>query len=105
MRTRGIRAYVPADVTKPKQALVMLQAAWDVGVPMCWVTGDAVYGDVAFFRDGVQVAGRWYVLGVSSTIPVSLAFSVVAVPFWSGVEPWPTPDPVVAPALVWVTVV
>jgi SRSO17 transposase len=82
----------------------MLQAAWDAGVPMRWVTGDAVYGDATFVRDGVHAAGRWYVLGVSSTTPVWRERPVVAVPPWSGRGRRPTQPQVVESTPGWVTV-
>jgi SRSO17 transposase len=66
-------AQVPETVTfqtKPQQAVAMLEAAWDAGVPMRWVTGDAVYGDAQYLRAAIHAAGRWYVLGVSATTPV-----------------------------------
>ena len=70
---RREKAHVPDTITfqtKPQQALAMLQAAWAAGVPMRWVTGDAVYGDARYLREAIHLAGRWYVLGVSSTTPV-----------------------------------
>ena len=70
---RRTHAHVPTTVcfqTKPQQALDMLLEAWAAGVPMRWVTGDAVYGDARYFREAIHAAGRWYVLGVSSTTPV-----------------------------------
>lgn len=72
-RARRERAQVPETVTfqtKPQQALAMLQAAWAAGVPMRWVTGDAVYGDAQYLREAIHRAGHWYVLGVSATTPV-----------------------------------
>lgn len=70
---RRTKAQVPETVTfqtKPQQALAMLQAAWAAGVPMRWVTGDAIYGDAQYVREAIHAAGRWYVLGVSATTPV-----------------------------------
>ncbi len=72
-RARREHAQVPDSVTfqtKPQHALAMLQAAWAAGVPMRWVTGDAVYGDAQYLREAIHGAGRWYVLGVSATTPV-----------------------------------
>jgi len=66
-------ARVPDDVgfkTKPQLALEMLKHAWAQGVPMAWVTGDEVYGDAPYLRDGIAEAGKTYVLAVSSTTPV-----------------------------------
>jgi SRSO17 transposase len=70
---RRQEARVPADVTfktKPQLALEMLEHAWAQGVPMAWVTGDEVYGDAPYLRDGITGAGKKYVLAVSSTTPV-----------------------------------
>jgi SRSO17 transposase len=70
---RRQEARVPDDVTfktKPQLALEMLRHAWAQGVPMTWVTGDEVYGDAPYLRDGVAGAGKRYVLAVSSTTPV-----------------------------------
>ena len=100
-------AQVPEDITfqtKPQQALAMLQAAWAAGVPMRWVTGDAIYGDAGFFRDGVHAAGRWYVLGVSATTPVWRERPAVAVPPWSGIGRRPTRPRLREPAPAWRTV-
>ena len=70
---RRQEARVPDDVvfkTKPQLALEMLKHAWAQGVPMAWVTGDEVYGDAPYMRDGIAGAGKAYVLAVSSTTPV-----------------------------------
>ena len=70
---RRQEARVPDDVvfkTKPQLALEMLEHAWAQGVPMAWVTGDEVYGDAPYVRDGIAGAGKAYVLAVSSTTPV-----------------------------------
>jgi len=70
---RRAQAKVPADVvfqTKPEQALSMLQAAWQRGVPMRWVAGDEVYGESTQLRDGIAASGRWYVLSVRTVMPV-----------------------------------
>ena len=60
-RTRRAKAKVPKAVqfpTKPEQALAMLEHAWEQGVPMRWVTGDAVYGDAPRLREAVQEHGK-----------------------------------------------
>ncbi|MFW6116277.1 MAG: IS701 family transposase [bacterium] len=70
---RRQEARVPEDVvfrTKPQLALEMLKHAWAQGVPMAWVTGDEMYGDAPYLRDGIAGAGKRYVLAVSSTTPV-----------------------------------
>lgn len=36
--------------TKPRQAMVMLQRAFDAGVPFAWVTADEAYGQVKYLR-------------------------------------------------------
>jgi SRSO17 transposase len=70
---RRKKAKVPDEVsfqTKPEQALTMLERAWEQGVPMRWVTGDEVYGNAPYLRDGIDAHGRWYVLATSSSTPV-----------------------------------
>ena len=70
-RARRTRAKVPAAVTfqtKPEQARVMLEHAWQAGVPMRWVTGDSVYGDAPRLRASIQEHGCWYVLAVTSLV-------------------------------------
>jgi SRSO17 transposase len=65
------RAHVPETVrfqTKPQQARAMLEHAWELGVPMKWVTGDSVYGDSPDLRAAIQAAGRWYVLALTGVI-------------------------------------
>lgn len=70
---RRAQAGVPEDVTfatKPQQAIVMLQHAWEQGVPMRWVTGDEVYGDSPRLRETIQHAGHFSVLAVSANTRV-----------------------------------
>ena len=70
---RRTRAHVPAAVrfqTKPEQARAMLEHAWELGVPMRWVTGDSVYGESTPLRQAIERAGRWYVLAVTSVTRV-----------------------------------
>lgn len=76
-------AQVPETVafqTKPQQAVAMLQAAWEGGVPMRWVTGDAIYGDARHLREAVHASGRWYVLGISASTTVWTARPMVVTP-------------------------
>jgi SRSO17 transposase len=80
---RREEAKVPADVvfqTKPEQAMAMLETAWQAGVPMCWVTGDEVYGDSTDLRDLVARRERWYVLAVQTLTPVWTARPPVVEP-------------------------
>ena len=68
---RRTRAHVPATErfqTKPQQARAMLEHAWELGVPMRWVTGDSVYGDSPDLRAAIQAAGRWYVLALTAVV-------------------------------------
>ncbi len=84
---RRKKAKVPKEIvfkTKPELGLEMLQAAWEAGVPMKWVIGDSIYGDSPTLRRGIDEAGRWYVLGVTSTTPVWVTRPAVVVPLWSG---------------------
>jgi SRSO17 transposase len=66
---RRLRAHIPATErfqTKPEQARVLLEHAWELGVPMQWVTGDSVYGESTPLREAIERAGKWYVLAVTS---------------------------------------
>lgn len=70
---RRAEAKVPPEVefrTKPQQAVEMLEHAWELGVPMRWVTGDEVYGDAPALRDAIAEKKRLYVLSVSGNTPV-----------------------------------
>jgi SRSO17 transposase len=72
-KQRRAAARVPGDVrfeTKPEQAIVMLEHAWEQGVPMRWVRGDEVYGDSPRLRETIQEHGRFYVLAVSANTRV-----------------------------------
>ena len=72
-KQRRAEARVPGEVrfeTKPEQAIAMLEHAWEQGVPMCWVTGDEVYGDSPRLRETIQAHGRFYVLAVSANTRV-----------------------------------
>jgi SRSO17 transposase len=69
---RREQAKVPAEVnfqTKPKQAMAMLEHAWQAGVPMRWVAGDEVYGGSPDLRDLIARHERWYVLTVKTSTP------------------------------------
>jgi SRSO17 transposase len=62
-------ARVPEEVafaTKPQLGQAMLEAAWERGVPMEWVTGDETYGDQPKLRDRIVSQGLKYVLAVSA---------------------------------------
>jgi SRSO17 transposase len=66
---RRTRAHVPETTqfqTKPEQGRLMLEHAWELGVPMQWVTGDSVYGESTPLRQAIERAGKWYVLAVTS---------------------------------------
>jgi SRSO17 transposase len=70
---RRERAHVPETVrfqTKPEQAGAMLEHAWQLGVPMQWVTGDSVYGESTPLRQAIERASKWYVLAVTSVTRV-----------------------------------
>jgi SRSO17 transposase len=54
---RRRRAHVPETErfqTKPEQARLMLEHAWELGVPMQWVTGDSVYGESTPLRQATR---------------------------------------------------
>jgi SRSO17 transposase len=89
-RARRTRAHVPETVrfqTKPQQARAMLEHAWELGVPMRWVSGDSVYGESTPLRVAIERAGKWYVLAVTSVTSVT---SVTRV--------WPERPALLAPA-------
>jgi len=56
--------------TKPQQAAAMLEPAGAHGVPMRWITGDALDGDATHLRDPSRQHPRPSVLALSSTTPV-----------------------------------
>jgi SRSO17 transposase len=67
---RRAEAGVPAGVgtaTKPELAQRMVQRARTAGLELAWVVADAVYGDDARFRQGLQDTGQASVLAVSAT--------------------------------------
>lgn len=70
---RRAEAKVPAEIafqSKPRQALEMLEHAWEQGVPMRWVAGDEVYGNAPYLREHIAAHHRLYVLAVSCATPV-----------------------------------
>ena len=63
------------DQAAAGQARAMLEHAWELGVPMRWVTGDSVYGDSVYgestpVRVAIERAGTGYVLAVTSVTRV-----------------------------------
>jgi SRSO17 transposase len=104
---RRTTANIPDAITfqtKPQQALEMLQAARQAGVPMRWVVSDAAYGDSTDFRAGVDALKLGYVLQVSCSTPVWCTRPAVAVPAWLGAGRRPERRQLVAGAPDWVTV-
>ena len=72
-RQRCRAAGIPDEVefaTKPQQAMVMLQRAFDAGVPFAWVTGDHIndeaYGQVAHLRAWLEERDAAHVLSCRS---------------------------------------
>jgi SRSO17 transposase len=63
--------------TKPQLALGMIEHALKQGLPVSWVTGDAVYGNNSRLRNWLENAQVPYVLGVSSQETVTIGFE-----FW-----------------------
>lgn len=55
----------------------MIEHALEQGLPVSWVTGDAVYGNNSKFRNWLENAQVPYVLGVSSQDMVTIGFE-----FW-----------------------
>ena len=72
-RKRRKRAGIPKDVkfaTKLVLARQMIKRVRDAGVPFCWVTGDAVYGNDSQMRSWLEKQGISYVLAVTSQYQV-----------------------------------
>jgi len=72
-RARRKEAHVPKDTrfhTKPELGRRMLKHAFAQGVPIQWVTGDAVYGDNGKLRQWLEENEHPYVLAVSSNMHV-----------------------------------
>jgi SRSO17 transposase len=66
---RRKRAGIPKDVkfaTKLVLARQRIKRVRDAGVPFCWVTGDAVYGNDSQMRSWLEKQGISYVLAVTS---------------------------------------
>lgn len=77
------RAKVPKEMTfqtKPEQAGEMLVHAWEMGVPMQWITGERVDGCSPRRRHMIEQAGKWDVLAVTSLIRVWSARPAVLEP-------------------------
>lgn len=58
----------------------MLKHAWEIGVPMRWVTGDCIYGESTPLRQAIEQAGKWSVLAVRSVTRVWRARPAVLAP-------------------------
>ena len=74
-------ACVPPEIhfaTKPLLAAEMLTHAFEVGVPMRWITGDEAYGDPPIVRETVENGGRLYVLAVPCNTMVHACVKVSA---------------------------
>jgi SRSO17 transposase len=68
-RERCRQAKIPDTVafqTKPQIAQIMLERAWDEGIPMQWVTADTLYGNSPGLREAIHRANRRYVMAVGS---------------------------------------
>lgn len=66
---RRAEAGVPEDVvftTKPQLGRMMLERAWEAGVPCAWVVGDSVYGADSTLRRACERRPVGYVLAVTS---------------------------------------
>ena len=78
--TRCQQAGIPEETifqTKPQLALGMIEHALEQGLPVSWVTGEAVYGNNSKLRHWLENAHIPYVLGVSSQDMVTIGFE-----FW-----------------------
>jgi hypothetical protein len=49
-------------LTKPRQAIAMLERAFDAGVPFAWVTADEAYGQVKYLRVWLEERDAAHVL-------------------------------------------
>ena len=70
---RRSEAGVPENVrlaTKGRLARVMLQRAFDAGVPARWVLADSIYGADSKFRSWLEARNKHYVLGVHKSTRV-----------------------------------
>src|SRR5918992_6391395 len=70
---RRAEAGVPEDVrfaTKGRLARVMLERAFDAGVPARWVLADSIYGADSKFRSWLEERDKHYVLGVHKSTRV-----------------------------------
>jgi SRSO17 transposase len=72
-RDRCRAAGIPDEVefaTKPRQAMTMLERAFDAGVPFEWVTADEAYGQVKYLRVWLEEHDAAYVVStkVNDTI-------------------------------------
>jgi SRSO17 transposase len=56
--------------TKPQLARAMLERAFGAGVPLCWVTGDEVYGSDRRLRFWLEQRQMWHVLAIKSNEPL-----------------------------------
>jgi len=68
-RERCRAAKIPDAVafqTKPQLAATMLERAWSEGIPLQWVVADTLYGNSPQFRNSIEQAGRYYVLGIGA---------------------------------------
>ena len=63
-----------------------------------------MYGDARYLREAMQTAGRWYVLGVSSTTPVWLIRPALVMPLWLGIGRQPQRPHLAEDAPSWITV-
>jgi SRSO17 transposase len=72
-RDRRTEAGVPEHArfaTKGRLARVMLERAFEAGVPARWVLADSIYGADSKFRDWLEKRGKHYVLAVHKTTRV-----------------------------------
>jgi SRSO17 transposase len=78
--TRCHQAGIPEETvfqTKPQLALDMIEHALQQGLPVSWVTGDAVYGNNSKLRNCLENTQVPYVRGISSQDRVTIGFK-----FW-----------------------
>jgi hypothetical protein len=56
---------------------MMLEQAWEQGIPLQWVVADTAYGISPDLRNAIHQAGRYYVLGIGCHHQVHLADGTV----------------------------
>ncbi|GAB3453334.1 IS701 family transposase [Actinophytocola sediminis] len=91
-RDRCRAAGIPEEtefVTKPRQAMAMLERAFDAGVPFSWVTADEAYGQVKYMRVWLEEHDAAHVVStkVNDTVVTTAGVEVRADVLIAGLPP------------------